>query len=69
MQTLSNKQSAKVICRFDKFRTHSKGQKTICEYWKPVGSPRILLHNAQGYNPGLTSCEDLDMALVISNDF
>ena len=33
MQKLSNKQNAKVICRFDRLRTaHSKRQKAICDW-------------------------------------
>ena len=60
---LSNKQSAKVICKFDRFRTaHSKRQKTI---W---ALEKLLATHAFDYillrvNPGLISYEDLAMAL------
>ena len=43
VQKLSNKQSAKVICRFDRLRTahvHSKRQKAY-EHWKLIGHPCI----------------------------
>ena len=65
MQKLSNKQSAKVISRFDRLRTvHSKSQKA-----KGVKEELSVAH-AFDYivfriNPGLTSCKDL--ATVVNN--
>ena len=42
VQKLSNKQSAKVICRFDKHRaSHSKGQKSHMSIEKDIVCPGI----------------------------
>ena len=63
---LSNKQSAKAICRFGRLRTaHSKTQKAI------VSNGNLLAAHAFDYivlriNPGLTSCKDL--ATVVDNN-
>ena len=61
VQKLSNKQSAKMICRFDRLRTsHSKRQKSHMSF------ERLL--SADAFNfivPDLTSCEDLATALLI----
>ena len=61
VQKLSNKQSAKVIIRFDRLRTvHSKSHKSH------VSNGNLLTAHAFDYivfriNPGLTSCKDLAM--------
>ena len=61
LQKLSNKQSAKVICKCDGLRTaHRKPY----GYWKR----KLIAAHAFDYivlkvNPGLTSCEDLATAL------
>ena len=45
---LSNKQNAKVICRFDRLRrVHSKRQKAIWALQKVIRHPHICLHSAQ----------------------
>ena len=63
MQKLSNKQSAKVICRFDRLRTaHSKRQKAI-EALENLSSTHAFDHIVLRINAGLTSCEDLATAL------
>ena len=66
VQELSNKQSAKVICSFDRLRTaHSKSQKaTIMSHGKLIGHPYID-YLVFRINPGLTSCKDL--AMVVDN--
>ena len=62
---LSNKQSAKVICKFDRLRTaHSKSKKAI---WV---MENLLATHTFDYivfriNPGLTSCKDF--ATVVDN--
>ena len=46
---LSNKQSTKVICRFDRFRTaHSKRQRSHMSIGNLIGRPHISLDSAQG---------------------
>ena len=62
VQKLSNKQSAKVICRFDKLRTdHSK----IKTSNKNLSAAHAFDYIAFKNNPGLTSCKDL--AVVVDN--
>ena len=57
------KQSAKVICRFDRLRTaHSKRQTSHMSIENLSGHPHTWLNSAQ-VEPGLTSCEDLATAL------
>ena len=49
VQKLSNKQSAKVICKFDRLRTaHNKRYKKLYEHWKAYWLPMHLLHSAHG---------------------
>ena len=48
-QKLSNKRSAKVICRFDGLRTaNSKRQTSHMSIGKLIVCPRIRLYSAQG---------------------
>ena len=56
---LSNKQSAKVICTFDRLRT-AYSNKTLVNLLSAHTFAYIVLR----VNYGLTSCEDLAMALV-----
>ena len=66
MQKLSNKQSAKVICRFHSLRTaHSKSPKAIwaMEY---LSASHAFDYIVLRVNPGLTSCNDLAMVVVTS---
>ena len=59
-QELGNKQSAKVICWFDKLRTaHSKRQKAIGK----LSAAHIFDYIVLRANPALTNCEDLPVAL------
>ena len=63
VQILSNKQGAKVICRFKRLRTsHSKRQKS---HWalKRLTSTHTFNYIWCSSLIGLTSCEDLAMAL------
>ena len=49
VQKLRNKQSAKVIYRFDRLRTaHSKRQKAIMSIVKLIDRPHIRLHSDEG---------------------
>ena len=66
---INNKQSAKVICRFDTLRTaaHSKSQKAIWvkEYLSTTHTFDYIMLRI---NPGLTSCKDLATVVDISLD-
>ena len=64
VQNLSNKQNAKVICRFHRLRTaHSKRQTSGMSI--EILLAAIALNNiVLRINPGLTSCENLAMALL-----
>ena len=53
VQKLSNKQSAKVICGFDRLTTR---------FWN-LSAAHALNYIVLRVNPGLTSCEDLATAL------
>ena len=65
VQKLSNKQSAKVICRFDRLRTsHSKRHQNHLSFEKLVSSAYAFNCIALRVNHGLTSCKDLATALV-----
>ena len=65
---LSNKQSAKVICRFDRLRTaHSKSQKGICAL-ENLSATHAFDYIVLKVNPGLTSCEDTATAMDNSLD-
>ena len=65
VQKLSNKQSAKVICRFDRLRTvHSKSQKAI-QVMENLSATHVFDYIVLKINPGLTSCKDL--ATVVDN--
>ena len=66
VQNLSNKQSAEVICRFDRLRTaHSKSQTSHMNIGKLIGA-HAFDYIVLRVNPaGLTSCEDLATALHI----
>ena len=65
VQKLSNKQSAKVICRFDRLKTsHSKRQKSQMSIEK-LSSAHTFNYIVLKVNPGLTSCEEFAMALQI----
>ena len=66
MQKLSNKQSAKVICRFD-ILTTAHNKRLTSHYYE-----HLNLSAAHAFNyivlrvhPGLTSCEDLATALML----
>ena len=65
VQILSNKQSVKVICRFDRL-THSKRQKKPSESWKGYQLPTYLNYIVlrTRANPSLINYEDLTMALI-----
>ena len=43
MQTLSNKQSAKMICRFDSLEKHTGRDKKPYERWKAYSPPTHLV--------------------------
>ena len=59
VQKLSNKQSANVICRFDRLRTaHSKIQKAIL-VMENLSAPHAFDYIVFRVNPGLISCKDL----------
>ena len=64
VQKLSNKQSAKVVCRFDRLRiSHTKRQKShmsIAKLLSAYAFNNIVLK----VNYGLTSCKDLAMAVI-----
>ena len=63
VQRLSNKQSAKVICKFDRLRTsYSKRQKSHMSIDKLMCAHTI--NYIALFNHGLTSCKDLATALV-----
>ena len=66
VQKLSNKQSVKAICRFDRLRQHTARDKKPCEnwkgYWPPIHLNYIVLRVRA--NSGLTSCEDLATDLI-----
>ena len=65
VQKLSNKQSAEVICRFDRLRSaHSKSQTSHMNIGKLI-SAHAFDYIVLRVNPGLTSCEDLTTALYI----
>ena len=65
VQKLSNKQSAKVICRLDRLRTaHSKRQTSHMSI-ENLSSTHAFDYIVLRVNAGLTSCEDLAMALYI----
>ena len=66
VQILSNKQSVKVICRFDRLRQHTARDKKPCEnwkgYWPPIHLNYIVLRART--NTDLTSCEDFATTLT-----
>ena len=67
---LSNKQSAKVICRFDRLRTaYRKSQKGIilCAL-ENLSVTHAFDHIVLKVNPGLTSCENTATAVDNSLD-
>ena len=55
VQKLSDKQSAKVICRFDRLSHMSIGNSSATHAFDYI----VLM-----IKPGLTSCEDFAMALI-----
>ena len=64
MQKLSNKQSVKGICRFNRLRTaHSKRQKAL--YIEKLLPTHAFDYIVLRVNLGLTSCEDLATALPV----
>ena len=66
MQKLSNKQSAKVIYRFDRLKTaHSKTQKAII-ITENLTTALAFEYLVFMVNPHLTSCKDL--AMVVDNN-
>ena len=66
VQKLSNKQSAKVISRFDRYRTaHSRRQKSYMSIEK-LSSAHTFNYIVLKVNSAQTSCEDLAMALVLT---
>ena len=63
VQKLSNKQSAKVICRFDRLTTsHSNRQKSHISIEK-LSSSHVSNYIVHRVNHGLTSSKDLATAL------
>ena len=65
VQKLSNKRSAKVICRFNRLRTsHSKSQKSQMSTEK-LSSAHAFNYIVLKVNPVLSSCEELATALQI----
>ena len=65
MQKLSNKQSAKVICKLDRLRTvHSNSQTSHRRIGKLIISAYAFDYIVVRVNYGLTSCEDLAAALT-----
>ena len=68
MQKVSNKETVKVICRFDRLVTaHSKRQKAIGAL-QNLSAAHAFNYIMLKVNPGLTSCEDLTMAVDNSLD-
>ena len=66
VQKLSNKQSAKVICRYDRLGTvHSKRQTSHMSI-ENLSATHAFNYIVLRGNTGLTSCEDLAMALYCS---
>ena len=68
LQKLSIKQSAKVIfiCRFDRFRiAHSKRQESHMSVGN-LSTAHAFDYIVLKVKPGLISCEDLTMILVIN---
>ena len=66
VQKLSNKQSAKVICRFDRLTTaHSKRLISHMSIWN-LSAAHAFNYIVPRGNPGLTSCEDLATALIVT---
>ena len=63
VQNLNNKQSAKVICRFDRLITaHSKRQTSYMSIRKLIGH-HTFYYIVLWVKPGLTSCEELATTL------
>ena len=59
VQSLSNKQSTTMICRFDRLRTsHGMRHKSLITIEK-LSSAHTFNYLVLRVNPGLTSCEDL----------
>ena len=64
VQNLSNKQSGKVICKFDRFRiSHSRRQRSHMSIEK-LTSAHAFNYIVLRVNHCLTSCKDLAMAFV-----
>ena len=63
---LSSKQSAKMICRFDRLRTaHSKNKQAI-QIIEHLSATHTFDYIVLRVNPGLTSCEHLVKALGVT---
>ena len=65
VQELSNKQSAKVIYRFDRCRTAYSKRQNIIWALKRLSFAYVFNYILLRVNPGLTICEDLATALYI----
>ena len=63
VQKLSNKQSTKVICRFDRLRTAQSKRQTSHMSIGNLMSAYTLDYIALRVKPGLMSCENLAIAL------
>ena len=63
---LSNKQSGKVICRFDRLTTIQSKRLTSHMSIRNLSAAHAFNYIVLRVNPGLTCCEDLATALVKS---
>ena len=70
MQKLSNKQSAKVICRLDRLRTaYTARVKKPYEQWNSyLSAAQAFDYIVLRINPGLTTCKDFAMMVDNSLD-